>query len=567
MSAIKKAFQAIGKGIEKAVNSVGQIAKGIVTLNLKAAAQGLKGLADATLTMARGAMDLMPAAMAANTLLDGALDKLLSKAQNTAQKLADSVVDSVEGGLSNIKDGVLNTAKAIAKGNFSKAFEGLTQLAMGVVDTASNFGPGGVAKNMARMAVDAAIGMAGQEATNLASRVLDPNGTSRFGALATDMAGAAVGGGLGGSRAGRFAGCGTGATGMVQGAQHAVQDTARTAALGFAQEQVSTLTMKVQMTLDPNGDSRVGEAGANAFDNAANAALFQATAGHRRADGTRATAGEQLRGVQTAATDAALDSLNVSAQTAVQGAIYQQLSPLGAGTGTGTGLGSTLGAIGTDAAAGVAGAAVNHAFTGRQRGVDGALPPMAPYTALAAAKGAVLLAVDQFVQQVVARTILDAIQSALGQMDASSLKGFASLSEASDTDAPAGQGPVQMARHAAAQIRQQMGLSIEMAIDQATRQATDAIGQRLLQGLTGGGGNNARALGGDLASITRNAAMQPIEQASRSVFDAVQGAIGQAARQTVEQGLADKLALGGSPTAATLQVQFEAQISHYQIRA
>ncbi|AVS87231.1 hypothetical protein C8238_02300 [Paracidovorax avenae] len=565
MSAIKKAFQAIGKGIEKAVSSVGQIAKGIVTLNLKAAAQGLKGLADATLTMARGAMNLMPAAMAANTLLDGALDKVLNKVQKTAQKLADSVVDSVEGGLSNIKDGVINTAKAIAKGNFSKAFQGLTQLAMGVVDTASNFGPGGVAKNMARMAVDAAIGLAGQEVTKVAAKVLDPHGTSRFGALATDMVGAAVGGGLGGSRAGRFAGCGTGATGMLQGARHAVQDTARTAALGFAQEQVSTLTMKVQMTLDPNGDSRAGEAGANAFDSAANAALFQATAGRRRADGTRATAGEHLRGVQGAATDAALNSLNFSAQTAVQGAIYEQLSPLGAGTGTG--LGSSLGAIGTEAAAGVAGAAVNHAFTGRQRGLDGALPPMAPSTALSATKGAILLAVDQFVQQVIARTILEAIQSALGHLDASSLKGFASLSEASDTtDAPAGQGPAQMARRAAAQIRQQMGLSIEMAIDQATRQATEAIGQRLLQGLTGGG-NNARALGGDVAAITRNAAMQPIEQASRSVFDAVQGAIGVAARQTVEQGLADKLPLGGSSTAATLQVQIEAQISHYQIRA
>ncbi|BFO53773.1 hypothetical protein [Acidovorax sacchari] len=565
MSAIKKAFQAIGKGIEKAVHSVGQIAKGIVTLNLKAAAEGLKGLADATMTMARGAMNLMPAAMAANTLLDGALDKVLNKVQKTAQKLADSVVDSVEGGLSNIKDGVVNTAKAIAKGNFSKAFQGLTQLAMGVVDTASNFGPGGVAKNMARMAVDAAIGLAGQEATKLAAKVLDPHGTSRFGALATDMVGAAVGGGLGGSRAGRFAGCGTGATGMLQGAKHAVQDTARTAAFGFAQEQVSTLTLKVQMTLDPDGDSRAGEAGANAFDSAANAALFQATAGRRRADGTRATAGEHLRGVQGAATDAALNSLNFSAQTAVQGAIYEQLSPLGAGTGTG--LGSSLGAIGTDAAAGVAGAAVNHAFTGRQRGLDGAVQPMAPSTALAATKGAILLAVDQFVQQVIARTILEAIQSALGQLDASALKGFASLSEASDTSAPpTGQGPAEMARRAAAHIRQQMGLSIEMAIDQATRQATEAIGQRLLQGLAGGG-NNARTLGGDLAAITRNAAMQPIEQASRSVFDAVQGAIGVAARQTVEQGLADKLPLGGSSTAATLQVQIEAQISHYQIRA
>ncbi|AVS76240.1 hypothetical protein C8240_02275, partial [Paracidovorax cattleyae] len=229
-------------------------------------------------------------------------------------------------------------------------------------------------------------------------------------------------------------------------------------------------------------------------------------------------------------------------------------------------LGSSLGAIGTEAAAGVAGAAGNHAFTGRQGGLGGAVPSMSPSTATAAAKGAILLAVDQFVQQVMARTILEGIQGALGQLDASSLKGFASLSEASDSDAPAGQSPVEMARRAAAQIRQQMGLSIELAIDQATRQATDAIGQRLLQGLQGGG-SNGRALGGDLAAITRNAALQPIEQASRSVFDAVQGAIGLAARQSVEQGLAGKLPPVDGSAAATLQVQIETQISHYQIRA
>src|SRR5882672_10902059 len=98
MGAIKHAIKAIEHGIEKAVKSVGQIAAGLATLDLKKAAAGVKGLADAGMDIARGAMDLTPAAMAANTLMHGALDKILKKAQKVATSVADKMVDSVEGG-------------------------------------------------------------------------------------------------------------------------------------------------------------------------------------------------------------------------------------------------------------------------------------------------------------------------------------------------------------------------------------------------------------------------------------------------------------------------------------
>ena len=88
MGAIKNAFKAIAKGVEKAVHGAAQFAKGMATLNLKAAAQGLKEIAHAGTDIARGVINLTPAALAANTLLDGALDKMLKKASKVVDKVA-----------------------------------------------------------------------------------------------------------------------------------------------------------------------------------------------------------------------------------------------------------------------------------------------------------------------------------------------------------------------------------------------------------------------------------------------------------------------------------------------
>jgi hypothetical protein len=70
MSAIGKAFKSIGNSIGDAFKSVGKIAKGVFTLDLKGAFEGVTGLMGAV-------GNLHPASIAANTLIDGALSKLL----------------------------------------------------------------------------------------------------------------------------------------------------------------------------------------------------------------------------------------------------------------------------------------------------------------------------------------------------------------------------------------------------------------------------------------------------------------------------------------------------------
>ena len=77
MDAVKRAVNTIGDGIEKALKSVGQFAGSLATLELKGAADGLKSLASAGMERARGAFILTPAALGANSLMQGALDKVL----------------------------------------------------------------------------------------------------------------------------------------------------------------------------------------------------------------------------------------------------------------------------------------------------------------------------------------------------------------------------------------------------------------------------------------------------------------------------------------------------------
>jgi hypothetical protein len=77
MSAIGKAFKAIGDGIGDAFKSVGQIAKGVLTLDLNTALNGANGLFGAGLGTFNGVTSLHPASLAANTLIDGAMAKLL----------------------------------------------------------------------------------------------------------------------------------------------------------------------------------------------------------------------------------------------------------------------------------------------------------------------------------------------------------------------------------------------------------------------------------------------------------------------------------------------------------
>jgi hypothetical protein len=339
MGAIKNAIKSITKGIEKAAHGLGQFAKGMATLNLKAAAQGLKEVAHAGAEIARGVINLTPAAMAANTLLNGALDKILKKAEKVVDKVADTMVDNVEGGLSNIKKGVENTVKGIATGDFKKVVSGMKDLALGAVDVASNFGPGGIAKNVARMAVDAAIDVASQEAAKAAAKVLDPNGNSKLGGMATDLIEAGVNGGLNASRAGRFASGetdslrrksgdvtpdATGPVGFKHGAREAVENAALDMAETAVHQAIGELMGKLQKLLDPQGDSRAADHGVNALQD-----LLEQTASsavdrrrQRLADGPQAHhAPNAAHGAHE--THAAHPSLRAEVRDAVHMAVMQ----------------------------------------------------------------------------------------------------------------------------------------------------------------------------------------------------------------------------------------------------
>lgn len=313
MGAIKNAVKAIAKGIEKAVEGAGQFAKGIATLDLKAAAKGLKQIAHAGADIARGAINLTPAALAANTLLDGALDKVLKKAQKAVEKVADTMVDNLEGGLSNIKKGLENTVKGIATGDFNKVLSGVKDLALGAVETASNFGPGGIAKNVARMAVDAAIDVASQEATKAACKVLDPKGESKLGGMASELVAAGVSGGLGATRAGKFAngdvdtlrkrpgvddGPGAcGPNGFKAGARNGVENAALDIAETAIHQAIGELMFKLQGALDPNGNSQATETGANALTELLDTAASDAI--NRRRDRINEGPKTQPNGPQT----------------------------------------------------------------------------------------------------------------------------------------------------------------------------------------------------------------------------------------------------------------------------
>ena len=86
MSAVGKAFQAMGEGIGKAFTGIAQIARGVLTLNPSEIAKGTCNIASAGMDALRQHINMLPASMAANTLLDGALDKVMCRVQNTVEQ-------------------------------------------------------------------------------------------------------------------------------------------------------------------------------------------------------------------------------------------------------------------------------------------------------------------------------------------------------------------------------------------------------------------------------------------------------------------------------------------------
>lgn len=160
MGLIKKACQSIAHGVGHAVSSVAHVAKSVATLDLKGAAHaaknGMAGCAD----VARGLTNLTPAAIAVNTLTDGALDKMHQKIQQKGLEFSGRLVDTLEGGLTDIKQGTLNAAKALTKGDLRGVAAGAFEAGLGALNTAQFCSPSGVAL----MAGEAAREMAVEEA-------------------------------------------------------------------------------------------------------------------------------------------------------------------------------------------------------------------------------------------------------------------------------------------------------------------------------------------------------------------------------------------------------------------
>ncbi|NRF72191.1 hypothetical protein HLB44_34925 [Aquincola sp. S2] len=153
MSFISKAFETIGKGISTAFKATGEIAKGVLTLDLKGAAKGVSHLLEAEMQIFGGVAKLTPAAVCANTLLNGAFDKLLDKTQKFGLSVANGVINKVADDLAQVKDGVFMTVNGLATGDLGKVTEGLAQVTDGVSDVARDFTPKGLAENTAESVI------------------------------------------------------------------------------------------------------------------------------------------------------------------------------------------------------------------------------------------------------------------------------------------------------------------------------------------------------------------------------------------------------------------------------
>lgn len=161
MGAIKKACQSLAHGVGHAVGGVAHAAKSVATLDLKGAAHAVKSGMAGCADVARGLTNLTPAAIAVNTLTDGALDKMQKKIQHKGLEFSGRLVDSLEGGLTDIKHGTLNAAKALTRGDLRGVATGAAEAGLGALNTAQFCSPSGVAV----MAGQAALGMAAEEAS------------------------------------------------------------------------------------------------------------------------------------------------------------------------------------------------------------------------------------------------------------------------------------------------------------------------------------------------------------------------------------------------------------------
>jgi len=157
MSSIGKAFENIGQGIKNAFEGVGHVIKGVCTLDLKGVADGAKEALGGVAEAGRGALDLAPPALAANTLMDGAFDKLVKNVENAGLDVAGKVVEGFEKGATDLKTGVGGMLHGAATLDCGAMLGGMLTATGGATQLGEMMTPSGLAATAGIASLEAAF--------------------------------------------------------------------------------------------------------------------------------------------------------------------------------------------------------------------------------------------------------------------------------------------------------------------------------------------------------------------------------------------------------------------------
>lgn len=157
MSTIGKAFENFGHGIKNAFVGVGNVIKGVCTLDLKGVGDGMKKTLDGVAEAGRGAIGLTPPALAANSLMDGAFDKMIKDVQGAGLNVAGKVIDSAEGGATDVKTGVCGTFQGLARHDGVAMLGGMLQAGSGASQLAELTTPSGLAATTGIASLETAL--------------------------------------------------------------------------------------------------------------------------------------------------------------------------------------------------------------------------------------------------------------------------------------------------------------------------------------------------------------------------------------------------------------------------
>lgn len=160
-NAIKGAVGMVSS-LARASGGAAQILSSAMKLDFKGMAEGVKEMAGAAMDAGKNMLMMHPAAMAVNTLMGGALEKMLSKAQEKAMQAIGGAADGVAGNLTSIKDGAMQPGQGLLGGNMMAIGLGLAGAAMsggamqkgqellGAAMQGGDFTPGGLMRSAAQ---------------------------------------------------------------------------------------------------------------------------------------------------------------------------------------------------------------------------------------------------------------------------------------------------------------------------------------------------------------------------------------------------------------------------------